>query len=372
VFIDDEAAAATRVVMAGVTLGNDWAGFHTDIAAGYTGLPEEYLDVTLPLHVTWLWDGFSDGSTVFFGQVPSTPITSYDWFQEQGGSAWGVSQIAMSGLGYNQCPDNQGLEMPLPFSAPAELTLNGQLHVRDTFGGTPANTVIIMTRFFQIGTNPLGGRAILVLSWDGPGTKFDDWLIDEVHVSPGAVYNRRIVRQVGTFSINIYTHVRIVEWVSPDLGPPNTGGPSPGTVDAADLAYWHSTCEPILGQFPRWGFESGGGETPALSPTYQCDVVPQTAKIDASDLARFYGAMGDNCQLSKTQNVTEFAAILDWFGVAPTGEVAPVNGELLPLYAVVDWEKNRRAIADPYGYRTAVSSGAAKEVPWGLVKQLYR
>ena len=48
------------------------------------------------------------------------------------------------------------------------------------------------------------------------------------------------------------------------------------------------------------------------------------------------------------------------------------NGEILPEYEVVDVEKNRRAIADPYGYRALIRSDVAKEAPWGLVKQLFR
>jgi len=100
-------------------------------------------------------------------------------------------------------------------------------------------------------------------------------------------------------------------------------------------------------------------------------MVPISEFIVDTCRIRVYRMIHPTCAHIRSYN-TEFAAILDWFGVAPSGEVAPVNGELLPLYEVVDWEKNRRAIADPYGYRTAVNSGAAKEVPWGLVKQLYR
>jgi hypothetical protein len=45
--------------------------------------------------------------------------------------------------------------------------------------------------------------------------------------------------------------------------------------------------------------------------------------------------------------------ILSWFGIAATGEmvVGGPKGELIPGYEIVDGEQNRRAIADPYGWR---------------------
>ena len=67
--------------------------------------------------------------------------------------------------------------------------------------------------------------------------------------------------------------------------------------------------------------------------------------------------------------------MLNWFGIAPTGRSIAVgpNGEInLPEYDIVDWEKNRRAIADPYGYLRTLNSSAAKAMPWSFIKQLYR
>ena len=43
-----------------------------------------------------------------------------------------------------------------------------------------------------------------------------------------------------------------------------------------------------------------------------------------------------------------------------------------PEYDIVDLERNRRAIADPSGFRRNLNSSPAKEAPWGLVKELYR
>ena len=52
--------------------------------------------------------------------------------------------------------------------------------------------------------------------------------------------------------------------------------------------------------------------------------------------------------------------------------VDPNGTRFLPELDIVDWEKNRRAVADPYGYRTLLNAVPAKEAAWGLVKQLYR
>jgi len=269
-FIDDEAASATRVVVAGVTLGNNWAGFQTKFAAGYTGSPLDDVDVTLPLYVTWLSD-----SDDFFGspiQVTPTPVVSYDWFQEGGGSTWRVEEISMAGVEYKQCPDGQGLELPTLYSHPTELHFNGELRVKDTHGGIAVNTLIRMSRYFSIGGNPTAGRAHLIVNWNRPGTYFDDYLPESnpVYAIPGTVYNRRIIRRVGGVeTIRSYVHVRIIEWVSSDLAVPNSPGPSPRFVDAADLSYWHSFCEPLVGQLARWGFST---ENPPNSPTYHCNV----------------------------------------------------------------------------------------------------
>ncbi len=132
-----------------------------------------------------------------------------------------------------------------------------------------------------------------------------------------------------------------------------------------------------MGDPIRWGFETGGGESPANSPIFQGDLNPfdSSRTIGAGDLAIFTNRLGTSCQLSKVGTGSEFAAILDWFGVAQTGRLVVVgpNGENLPEYVVVDEEKNRRAIADPYGYLdTMKSNTGAEPVPWSLIKQLFR
>jgi hypothetical protein len=82
--------------------------------------------------------------------------------------------------------------------------------------------------------------------------------------------------------------------------------------------------------------------------------------IDASDIAMMATDLNDDCTGSSKMTVGGLATgetrkekILEWFGIAPTGEmvVGGPGGKLIPGYEVVDWEQNRRAIADPYGWR---------------------
>ena len=125
------------------------------------------------------------------------------------------------------------------------------------------------------------------------------------------------------------------------------------------------------------GFPQPGYPLESLKrATYQCNVNPfdSNPSIGAGDLALLVTQLGTSCQLSKPSGGDEVAAILDWFGIAATGRavVAGPRGETLPEYDFVSVEKAQRASADPYGYRKNLNSAAVKEVPWGIIKQLYR
>ena len=86
--------------------------------------------------------------------------------------------------------------------------------------------------------------------------------------------------------------------------------------------------------------------------------------------------MNKQCLLSKPDTGNEVAAMLEWFGIAATGRMVDVGPPgypmLIPEYDIMDWERNRRAIADPSGFRRNLNSSPAQEAPWGLVKELYR
>lgn len=362
-----------RLIIICATLGNNWSGFPTFLATDYAPTVPMYeeLDAELPLYVTWMLD--SSTSEYWPGRFvdPPLPITSFDWFSffYNGFKTFRIEQD-VTDVEYYTCPASVGIEAPQLGSFP--VTADGKLRVSDIHGGFGNETLIHLRYCSDEEGVDCEYTFHIIVSWTNPGVWYDDYLQAEVDRAPGSVYNRAARFDFSGASYVGYAPVRIVEWISTDLGIPDSPGPSPRAVDAADLAYWFAFCDNEIGHPARFGF--GTGETPPNSPNYHCNVVPWGNHIDPSDLAAFIGDLNDrSCQLSKA-GADEFAAMLDWFGVAPTGRMLPVNpnGDLAPEYAVVDWEKNRRAIADPYGYRTNLSATPAMEAPWGLVKQLYR
>jgi hypothetical protein len=53
--------------------------------------------------------------------------------------------------------------------------------------------------------------------------------------------------------------------------------------------------------------------------------------------------------------------------------ITPVpGGNPIPEYEIVNSDKNRNAISDPYGFRRNLFASAAKNIPWGKLKGLYR
>ncbi len=354
-----------HVILVGATMGQNWNEFPSALAADYqpTGPWDQVLDVNLQLFVTWILDTAVSPSPV---QVnPPVALSSFAWFNPAIFSVFDIQQEPFD-FDYVSCAQNHGIELPV-LGDPTPLDANGLLHVRDVHGGVGDQTLIHLRALPEGGFSDYN----IFVSWDHPATHFDDYLGADVNRAPESVYNRRITvrNPVSSQVYSSFTHVRIVEWVSTDAGgTETTHGPSPRFVDAGDLAYFVT----FMGQAVRWGFESG--ESPPLSPNFQCDFAPDGFSINASDLALLASDLGKSCQLTKTGASEDVATILDWFGIAATGRtiaVAP-TGELLPEYAVVDWEKTRRAIADPYGYRNITAAAAAKTLSWSLVKVLYR
>ena len=370
----DEILNPHRLVIVGLTLGNNWSGLETNIAADLNPQNQyEKLDVELPLYVSWIFDtSSSSGCYPFPCQInPPQPITSFPWFSGHHAEfrVVNIEQDLSSDSEYKACAEGAGLEAPTTLSYP--LTADGKLRVTDIHGGFGTRTTIHLR--LCVSAQDCEDQFELAVGWNKPGRHYDDYLGSEVDRAPGTVYNRAFDVEINGGSIlRGYIPVRIVDWISTDIGVTSgTDSPSPRYVDAADVAYWYAKCNPELGHQVRWGFP---GETPPNNPTFQCNVSPWSDYIDGSDLSGFFGDVGKSCSLGKVGDA-EFAAILEWFGVAPTGRMVadgPNNENLLPEYEVVDWEKNRRAVADPYGYRTQQNSATAKEAPWGLIKQLYR
>jgi hypothetical protein len=157
-----------------------------------------------------------------------------------------------------------------------------------------------------------------------------------------------------------------VNWASCDFAAVTS---SLGSVDGSDLAFFSN----YLGDPVTWGF--------SVAPhNFEVNVNPYGTSwnfIDGSDLSIMATRLADDvCGLtpSKTGQVETAADILEWFGVGLTGGMVlgGPNGEMIPEYAVVDPDQNRRAIADPYGYRRETASSGTNGVTWGLVKTLFR
>jgi len=356
-------ATPNRILIAGVTLGNGWSGFPDTLAADYSATGSlDRLDVTLPLYVTWLLDSNSSSFPAIEEISPPKLITDYasDWFTYTAFSVLNIETQAID-QEYTACAASNALEAPTVSSTP--LTSDGKVNVKDIHGGIHGKTTIHLRRCVQ-GTdgNPCGYNLNIVLGWTKPRTEFDDKLGTTVNLDPGDVCMRRATIN----GFNGYIPVRVVEWVSVDVG-----YASRRAVDAADLSAFaaHHVNPPVP---IRWGWASG--ESPTNSPNFHVNFAPfgsSALYLDASDLAAWSSDSGKSCGLSKTTPDESPAAILSWFGYAPTGRdiVYGANGETGPEYELVDPVQKDRAIADPYGYR---SNTAAARIPWGEVKSLYK
>lgn len=373
------AAEPTRTVIVGVTLGNNWAGFPDVLMPNYkvpnTGDPRFRLDVDLPLYVNWIMDydhATQTGTPQYVN--PPVAITSYSWFSGHHGEFF-VAQALVAGqwndFGYHTCAQGDGLEAPVECTdgpcdvwGPFPMASDGKLRVNDVHGGIGRQTRIHLQRLADNQRESYN----IILGWDHPGAWWDVYLDQGRELTPGMIRTDRFIVYHGGAQVGSWYESRIVAWASADFGIPFafSTGPSPRVVDGSDL----SLLSTMLGQTVRYGLNT---ESPPWSPTWQCNVMPfdGAPTIDISDLTLFAYWLGNNsCELSKT-SPDEKAAILSWFGIAPTGRLVEMGGMSLPEYNVVDWEKNSRAVADPYGYRSN-RNAAEENTSWGLVKERYR
>ena len=334
----------------GAALGSaTWAGFDTLLIPDLVGSSSyERLDETLSIWLVWK----SSSATGEVQQLdPPIELSAATWWDSLG---FGASDFTVSVFydppidqEYHACPEGQGLQ---------NVTLhdNGDLTVQDyNFGGIGSKVRIELRA-----TDPDPVRSlvrVIALQWDNPGTYYDAFG-DTVNAAPdgshaGIVTMSEDIRldPPDSLSFKLRLPTRVVEWVSTDIA----GVDSIRVVNEADLAALSAE----LGYPVRWGF---GTET----RNYHVNVTMfggSALRIDASDLAM----MATDLDRDRCTGAAKIAAsgstaagsnkekILAWFGVAATGEMVPAGpaGELLPGYAIVDWEQNRRAIADPYGWR---------------------
>jgi len=338
----------------GATLGEGWDSFPTKLVPNIEGTPGSFeeLNVTLPIYLVW---ENVNGTQAEISGGP-IPITDLSWWDD----SWDEVIIAVyhSGDFYDDYTD-------CSTDISASLNYDGELTVVDeNFGGIGSNTQIQLHWCFEGLESSCEDEYIVVIQWDRPATYYDDNLASDVDAGPGT----EVVIEEGIESSNcicphdLYVPQQTVEWVSTDAR-----NVSKGAVDSSDLAELSAH----LNENVVWGFDSDGGRD---SLTFHVNFAPFTTSaddIDQSDLAAIAADLSDACSASKA-TATEVAAMLEWFGIAATGEEIFVNGEMLPEYAVVDEEKNRNAINDPNGYLRTIATSLISEVPWGQVKSLYK
>ncbi len=317
----------------GATLGDAaWAGFDTVLTPDLgSSLSYERLDETLPVYLVWK---NADGTGMQQLSQP-TRIDQMSWWGSSGFTALDFTANAFLTFDqeYHPCPAGVGLD---------QVTLNsdGTLTVKDlNFGGVGTKTRIELRA-----EDPAPEKSIVrvvVLQWDNPGTHFDVALAQNVDATPGAVVTmQENIELVPGSSFPIRLPTIIVEWVSTDAA-----GITPRVVNSEDLA----ALSPEIDNPVRWGF---GSET----RNYHVNFNPFASSanyIDSSDLSSIAGDINnDNCGTSKPV-AGDRTRMLAWFGIGATGRMVPVgpDGALAPEYSVLDREQNRRAIADPEGWR---------------------
>jgi hypothetical protein len=277
--------------------------------------------------------------------------------------------------GYTPCVPGNGLEAPTLNAFP--ISSNGQLALSDRFGGVGRNTTLVFMRpEYSPGCTGIPNlNVLIVLGWSEPGR----WENDPVglpsfkaNFSPGDTFDEVVtVDTAPTQQITVTVNRKVVEWVSSDAS-----GTSPGYADSADLValatelgsevyYGHNDDPPIPGSSPV-----------AYKSNFHVNWNPfegSSNLIDSGDVTAWSAASGGACLVSKAAE-SEFARILDWWGIQKTGQliVCGPNGETCDGYAMVDEAKRLRGIADPYGYRNVTAAATATSVPWSTVKRLYR
>ena len=370
----------SRTVVVGATLGSGWSAFPTTILTDLD--PQmfyEELDVTMDLYVNWMLD---TSDPTYNPGVPTSmplPLRLFSWFSGHHSDFEAFVYQATEPPAewqYKTCPLGQGLEAPMPGSFP--LTADGRLHLADIHGGFGSWTILEFVDCRPTQDDPECGELYdIFVAWAPPGshrTYYPDRPAEDHDYPFPGMYPWWDTLWHGENRFDIFFEAPVVHWVSSDIGEPrvNFVGPSSREVDEDDLAYYSAR----HGQTLRWGLST---ENPPNSPTFQCDFAPYgepQGNINASDLAMLAADMNEQCLLSKPGTGNEVAAMLEWFGIAATGRMVdvgpPGHSMLIPEYDIVDLERNRRAIADPSGFRRNLNSSPAKVAPWGFVKELYR
>ncbi len=320
-----------------------WAGFDTLLSPDLeTSASWEALSESLQVYLVWQ----NSGATGLHKLSTPIPINDAPWWGSSGFSAEDFSVVVYGpeiDAEYHACPSGDGPQVALHE--------DGTLTVKDLkFGGIGSKTRIELRAMHPDPDSAL--VRVVVLQWDHPGTYYDAELETEVDAAPDGSHAGIVVQEDSIyvdsgFPFPLRFPARIVEWVSADI----SGVEPMRVVDEADLAALSAE----LGHAVNWGF---GEET----PNYQLNVNMfgySALYIDAMDLSLLVTDIGDSCAgVSKpgVGGATVSSArdrILAWFGIAASGQVVQTGpaGELGPGYEVVDYEQNRRAIADPYGWR---------------------
>jgi hypothetical protein len=381
---DEIAALPLPFHFYGVTLGEGWQGFPAILAPDYnqTG-STDLLDVTLPVFIEWEMHvaigppGPNQCPAAAPQQVtPPRPLGSEPWFVGHHSDlvVWEIRQNTLTDPDYHACAAGWGLEHPPVFSdfGQGPFTASGGLRVQDIHGGIGSDTIVWGFRPEFDTALRLREMWVFIFQWNKVATYPDISTSYRINAVPGTAVTRVFPFELSlwpsfpvTCFYDMWSSMLAVEWVSSDIA-----GATPRSVDAGDIG----ALSTHLGHPVVWGFDEDGG--PAYR-NYHANVYPfgsSSLAIDGADISALAADLTETCGLSKAAPAVEKAAILAWFGIAATGRsMTLVNGEQIPEYDVVDWDKNRRAIADPYGYLTAAGAeAAANEKPWSHVKRLYR
>jgi hypothetical protein len=346
--------ATPRVVIVGALIEDFPSTLPVDVTdSGY------HLDADYQLKADWIVDS---NDTTAAQDISLTDLEDFDWFD-----SWeslfkvGVFIGGMDGLddwAYRSCLPGEKLEAPEDQSYPLD---SNTLRITDYHGGS---VIWVSMNFLRHGL-PGSDYFWVVAAYAAPGD-YTDYTDAVIHAEPGNTVYLLFIVTVGNTEYRCPVPVKIVQHVSEDVA---KGSQSRPKVDAADLAALSAHMNEML----RWGHST---ENPQYDPNFMFDfnLSGEGSAINAGDLSAYAAAISDSCESApgKADNAAERAAMFEWFGIAATGQMTSIgpNGETGPEYDVVDWEKNRRACADPYGYRNSIAS--AKATSWSRAKTLFR
>jgi|CXWL01.1.fsa_nt_gi hypothetical protein len=373
--------AGEHVLVLGGTLGLDWAAMPQKQHVNWIldGPNKGALDVTGDLYLTGVsWDGgvWADFQTpVLWNSLPYAgyyglfPYQKYEccfYHDCPVLDGWSNQYSYETNLCVGFCP-GYAVDVYDNFNSgdvvgmfPGGFFDNGAVRLLDGHGGVASIQLLVLE---QIRNNfPVEGEhthILIVLVYVAPG-QFQD-LVTGLPVDgfPGDLVKIR----VNTAGFISYPVAKVVQHVSADIA-----GTSPGAVDAGDLA----SLATALGNCAS--FCTGTGCQPDGTPNYctwRADINVD-GSIDAGDIAMFVQefVLAD-CATSKTAaSPRELEQMLSWFGMETTGRTVRQWGMDTPETRIVDESQMRRAIADPYGYRTR--GAAIQSRSWSRVKGLYR